>query len=46
MKLINLQITSLDKAKQLTKMKKLRDYYVVNEDIKLVVNNTGIDGNS
>lgn len=42
-KLINLQITSLDKAKQLLKDEKIKGYYVVDEDIKLIVNNTGID---
>ncbi|WP_455683006.1 ABC transporter permease [Thomasclavelia sp.] len=42
-KLINLQITGLNKAKQLLKDEKIKGYYVVNENIKLVVNNTGID---
>lgn len=41
-KLINLQVTSLDKAKQLLKDEKISGYYLVNEDIKLIVNNTGI----
>lgn len=41
-KLINLQVTSLDKAKQLLKDEKNSGYYLVNEDIKLIVNNTGI----
>ena len=42
-KLIDLQITSLDKAQQLLKDEKITGYYVVSNEIKLVVNNTGID---
>ena len=42
-KLIDLQITSLDKAQQLLKDEKIMGYYVVSNEIKLVVNNTGID---
>lgn len=42
-KLIDLQINSLDKAKQLLKDEKIKGYYLVNEEIKLVVNDTGID---
>lgn len=41
-KLIALQVTSLDKAKQLLKDEKITGYYVVSEDIKLIVNSTGI----
>lgn len=42
-KLINLKIKSLNEAKQLLKDEKIKGYYIVNKDIKLVVNNTGID---
>lgn len=41
-KLIALKVTSLDKAKQLLKDEKITGYYVVSEDIKLIVNSTGI----
>lgn len=41
-KLIDLQVTSLTKAKQLLKDKKITGYYLVDKEVKLVVNDTGI----
>lgn len=40
--IINLKVTNLNKAKKLLKDNKIKGYYLVDDDIKLVVNNNGI----
>lgn len=40
--IINLKVTNLNKAKKLLKDNKIKGYYLVDNDIKLVVNNNGI----